>query len=106
VERDQAIAPLWRLFSLLAVLQAADLTTTYYGLSRGAREGNILLRGSHVMTVAAILKTVALGFFLLLIVRSRSRGKPAPSRLLAMAYRVAVLYVAILVNNVAILLWR
>jgi hypothetical protein len=106
VERDQAIAPLWRLFSVLVVLQAADLTTTYYGLSAGAREGNIFLRGSHVMAVAAILKTVALGFFLLLVLRSRTLGRPTPSRLLAMASRVAVIYVAILVNNLAILLWR
>jgi len=106
VARLQVIAPLWRLFSILVVLQAADLVTTYYGLIGGAREGNIFIRGSHAMVIAAILKTVALGFFLVLILRSRISGRPEPARLLTMASRVTIMYVVILVNNLAILLWR
>ena len=90
----------------MVVLQVADLATTYFGISAGVREGNVFIRGSHAMAVAAILKTVALRFCLLLILRSRTRGRPTPSRLLGMASRVALMYAAILVNNLAILLWR
>ena len=91
---------LWILFWLLVVLQAMDLATTYAALAKGAHEGNPALRGLLFTPVAPALKSLALVFFAILIVRSTNRGRPAPERLLAACRFVALIYLLIVANNV------
>lgn len=96
---------LWRHFWALAVLQAADLGTTYWAFSSGAgREGNVVLRGLELTPAAPVLKVFALIFLALLIIRSTRRGVPAPRRLLILTSTTLVAYTLIVVNNVRVLL--
>lgn len=94
---------LWRLFWVIAILQAIDLATTYLILLLGGREGNIFMRRMILTPVAPLAKALALVFFAVLIMRASSRGRPSPSRLIVAAYVVIAAYTVVTVNNVAIL---
>jgi hypothetical protein len=96
---------LWRHFWALAVLQAADLATTYRAFSTGAgHEGNLVLRGLELTPAAPVLKVFALIFLALLIIRSTRHGVPAPRRLLILTSTTLVAYTLIVVNNILVLL--
>jgi hypothetical protein len=94
-------ALLWRLFWVLAVLQAVDLVTTYKVLSSGGYEGNFFMRKVILTPMAPLLKTLALIFFALLIIGSTARGRPSPRRLTFVAYGLVALYLVIVINNLA-----
>jgi len=104
--KNAAIALLWRLFLLLVVLQAADLTTTYWGLAAGEREGNLFMRGVLHTPLAPIPKAVALAFLASLILGSSRRGWPAPGRLLVAASVIVMISVATVLNNLTVLIAR
>jgi hypothetical protein len=96
---------LWRHFWALAILQAVDLATTYWGFASGlGREGNVLLRGLELTPAAPVLKVFALIFLALLIIRSTRHGVPAPRRLLIVTSTTLVFYTLIVLNNVLVLL--
>ena len=97
-------ATLWWVFWGLAGLQFADLITTYRILGLGGREGNVFMRGIITTPLAPLLKTFVLTFTALLVIRSIRFGRPAPHRLLLMMGVVAFFYVAVIVNNVSIIL--
>lgn len=101
-----SITLLWRLFAVLVALQVADLTTTYWGIAGGAREGNIFLRGAHLTPLALILKAFALTFFASLILGSSKRGRPTPRRLLIAESGIVAVYVAVVLNNTIVLVAR
>lgn len=96
---------LWKLFWGLAALQVADLVTTYFILSSGGREGNILMREVILTPMAPVLKVFALVFLATLIVGSTGRGRPAPHRLKVMMWVITSAYVVIVLNNIGILLF-
>jgi hypothetical protein len=104
--KTAAIGLLWRLFLLLVLLQAADLTTTYWGLAAGGREGNTFMRGVLFTPLAPVPKAVALAFFASLILGSSRRGWPAPGRLLVAASVIVMISVATVLNNLTILVAR
>ena len=98
-------ATLWRHFWVLVILQAADLTTTYWAFSTGtAHEGNVILRGLELTPAAPVLKVFALVFLALLIIRSTGHGVPAPRRLLILTSTTLVAYTLVVLNNVLVLL--
>jgi len=99
-------ATLWWIFWALAGLQFADLITTYRILALGGREGNIFMRGIITTPLAPLLKTFVLTFTALLVIRSTRFGRPASHRLLLMMGVVALVYVAVIVNNASIILRR
>ena len=99
-------AILWWIFWALAGLQFADLITTYRILALGGREGNIFMRGIITTPLAPLLKTFVLTFTALLVIRSTRFGRPASHRLLLMMGVVALVYVAVIVNNASIILRR
>ena len=92
---------LWRLFWVLAVLQAADLLTTYQVLASGGHEGNVFMRATILTPAAPMLKTLALVFFASLILMSARWGRPAPRRLMYAAYGLIAVYAVIVANNLA-----
>jgi len=94
-------ARLWRLFWVLAVLQAVDLVTTYKVLSLGGHEGNVFMRKVILTPMAPLLKTLALIFFALLIIGSSARGRPSPQRLTVVAIGLVALYLLVVINNVS-----
>jgi uncharacterized protein DUF5658 len=94
-------ARLWRLFWILALLQAIDLITTYGVLSLGGREGNFFMRKVILTPMAPLLKTLALIFFALLIIGSTARGRPSPQRLTLVAFGLVALYLLVVINNVS-----
>ena len=96
-----SIPRLWRLFWVLAVLQAVDLITTYVVLSMGGREGNLFMRKVILTPMAPLLKTLALIFFALLIIGSTARGRPSPQRLTLVAFGLVALYLLVVINNVS-----
>ena len=99
----QLVRQLWVLFWLLAVLQAMDLGTTYLALQTGAVEGNPAFRGLLFTPAAPLLKIIALIFFAILIIRGTTRGRPAPGHLLMATRLLAVVYLAIVANNLLII---
>jgi len=94
---------LWVLFWLLAILQAADLFTTYLALETGAVEGNPAFRGLLFTPAAPLLKIAVLIFFAMLIIRGTTRGRPTPEHLLIATRLLAVVYLAIVGNNILII---
>ncbi len=104
--KSRTIALLWRLFLLLVVLQAADLTTTYWGLAAGDQEGNLFMRAVLLTPLAPIPKAVALTFLASLILGSSRRGWPAPRRLLVAASVIAMISAATVLNNLTVLISR
>jgi Domain of unknown function (DUF5658) len=104
--KTAAIGLLWRLFLLLVVLQAADLTTTYWGLAAGGREGNTFMRAVLFTPLAPVPKAVALAFLASLILGSSRRGWPAPGRLLVAASVIVMISAATVLNNLTILIAR
>ncbi len=98
-------ATLWRLFWVLAGLQLLDLVTTYRVIGSGGREGNLLMRAVILTPMAPLLKAFALVFLALLILGSRARGRPAPHRLIIVSCGLVAIYVLIVMNNVANLLF-
>ena len=103
--RATSSVALWRLFWSLAVLQVADLVTTYRILSAGGREGNILMREVVLTPMAPVLKAFALVFLATLIVGSNGRGRPAPHRLAVAMWVIFAAYVVTVLNNIGILLF-
>lgn len=94
---------LWVLFWLLAILQAMDLITTYLALQTGAVEGNPAFRGVLFTPAAPLLKIAALIFFAMLIIRGTTRGRPTPEHLLIAVRLLALVYLAIVANNILII---
>lgn len=94
---------LWVLFWILAILQAMDLITTYLALETGAVEGNPAFRGLLFTPAAPLLKIAALIFFAMLIIRGTTRGRPTPEHLLIAIRLLALVYVAIVANNILII---
>ena len=103
---NKGLSPtLWRHFWILALLQAADLATTYWAFStRAGHEGNLLLRGLELTPAAPVLKVFALIFLALLIIRSTGHGVPAPRRLLILTSSTLAIYTLIVLNNIIVLL--
>jgi uncharacterized protein DUF5658 len=95
---------LWTLFWLLAALQAMDLGTTMAVVAAGAHEANPVLRGLLFTPVAPVLKAAPLVFLAILIVRSTKRGRPAPARLLIATRLTVLIYLAIVSNNLILIL--
>jgi hypothetical protein len=96
---------LWSLFWVLVLLQAVDLATTYFAVrTAGAREGNPVLRDLMFTAGIPVLKGLALVFLAWLILRSANSGRPAPGRLLVAVQVTVLLYLAIVVNNVTVIL--
>lgn len=95
---------LWWLFWSLAGLQLADLITTYRILVLGGREANIFMREIITTPLAPLVKTLVLAFTAVLIRSSTRSGRPAPHRLLLMMAVVALIYVAVIGNNAAVIL--
>ncbi len=102
---ERLSATLWRHFWALAILQAADLATTYWAFSAGrGHEGNVLLRGLELTPAAPVLKVFALIFLALLIIRGTGHGVPAPRRLLILTSTTLAAYTLIVLNNIIVLL--
>jgi hypothetical protein len=89
---------------VLAVLQAADLLTTYQGLASGSHEGNALMRALILTPFAPLVKALPLAFFAALIILSTTTGRPSPRRLIIAACVVVVVYVVIIGNNLTLAL--
>jgi hypothetical protein len=96
---------LWRLFCALAILQVADLITTYEFLAEGAHEGNVFLRELILTPTVPVLKAFALVFLALLVVRSIDHGRPAPRHLRLAMWFVLAIYTLVVANNLVILLF-
>jgi hypothetical protein len=95
---------LWLLFWLLLLLQLADIASTYIALAAGAREGNVALRGLLHTPAIFVTKAFALVFLAILVVRSTTSGRPAPRRLLIATRAIALIYLAIVANNMILAL--
>ena len=80
-----------------------DLGTTYLALQTGAVEGNPAFRGLLFTPAAPLLKIIALIFFAILIIRGTTRGRPAPGHLLMATRLLALVYLAIVANNLLII---
>ncbi|MCL6553137.1 MAG: DUF5658 family protein [Firmicutes bacterium] len=95
---------LWRQFWVIAVLQVADLHTTYLVLEKGGREGNVFMKSLILTPLAPVVKALALAFFAALIVGSHRYGHPSPRRLAIAAWVVLGIYLVTIINNLAIVL--
>jgi NADH:ubiquinone oxidoreductase subunit 2 (subunit N) len=95
----------WPLFWAIAGLQVADLATTYQVLAMGGQEGNVFMKEVILTPMAPIVKGLALVLLAAIIVRSQNYGSPRPSRLYALLWIVLVMYLIILANNLAIVLF-